>query len=793
MLLSALLLAISGFSPIAYAFEGQMFLDQHCVRCHGAEKQKGGLRLDSPPSDPEIWLEIADRLELGEMPPEDEPRPPASEIGSMVSLATKTASSSAGERQVILRRLNRTQYRNTIRDLLHIDTFADDPTGAFPADDKLDGFDNLGGALQMSDFLMRQYLKVARVAVDRATFEGERPEVRTWTLRDKKGRALNWKSQAGRHPDRDHYITLFKNDERAPGDPRGQSCINCRDGASHDGWYEFTFVVESRGRGVMADEFSGGRRTDYPIYRPEDLHRFEFYLTAPSKASAVQTRPRHLVGAWDLPDNQRVTIKQRVWLPRGWRVEIGFGNGYWQVPNPIEFVAPDYDSEAVKQLDKREQQQVYARAILDAYEKLDAPRIVVHEITETGPHYDQWPPESHQVAHETELLDFAKRAFRRPVTEEEIAIFRQLAASSPEGRQAAIQAMLCSPRFLYLDEPQGDLDDYAIASRLSYFLWNTMPDEVLFSEAEAGRLREPAELVRQVERMLEDSRSSEFVENFVWSWLKLDNTVEMAPDPAKFYDFHRRRLDEAMVSETNAFFRHLLDENLPISNFLHSDFALVNSELARHYGLSAAVDTSAKFQKVSLGEDRRRGGLLGQTAVLAASANGVDTSPVVRGIWVMENLLGIHPAPPPDGVEVPEPDARGALTVRELLAKHAGVASCRECHDKIDPLGFALENFDAIGSWRDRYETGQAVDPSGTMPGGKKFKDVTGLKAIMLKSPERFGRNLTTKLLTYATGRPMEAADRPEIDRIADRLSEPGVGLRDLVRLVVSSEIFLSK
>jgi hypothetical protein len=248
-----------------------------------------------------------------------------------------------------------------------------------------------------------------------------------------------------------------------------------------------------------------------------------------------------------------------------------------------------------------------------------------------------------------------------------------------------------------------------------------------------------------------------------------------------------------MVKETNAFFRHLLTENLPISNFIDSDFAIVNADLCRHYGMPETVNTTARFQQVALSGSRHRGGLLGQTSVLTASANGVDTSPVVRGIWILENLLGTPPSPPPPDVDIPEPDARGELTIRQLYAKHRTVESCNDCHKKIDPLGFSLENFDAIGAWRTKYYSGHDIDPSGRMPGGETFKDVAGLKQIMTRDLDQFSRNLATKLMTYATGRTMSVTDRPEIDAIVDRLKSERGGLRDLIKLIVISKTFLSK
>lgn len=782
----------ASFCALVIASDFDSFTKQYCVKCHGANKQEADLRLDSNVNSSESWLAIADRLASRDMPPSGEQQPSQLLREKIVELAKKMASQTATPGRVVLRRLNRTQYRNTLRDLLKIDTFVEDPTEAFPADDESDGFDNLGESLQMSDFLMRQYLQVARASIAKATFEGERPAPQTYTLNDTKSRVHNWRGQKARHPNLD-YVTLYESDERAPGDPRGQSLINCRDGVTHDGWYEFTFVVESRGRGNLAERFSQDTRIDRPVYRPEDKHRFEFYLTKPRSQSQVQTRPRHLVGAWDLPDNQRMTIKQRVWLNKEWRVEIAFGNGYTGTTDPLLLVDPDFDMEAFQELPKRDQNSQYGPTIIERLEKSDAPRILVHEATEVGPHYDEWPPDCHQIIHTGDLLAFAERAFRRPVTDDALRPYLELASANSEGNRAAIAAILCSPRFLYFNEPEGPLDDFAIASRLSYFLWNTMPDNALFEAARAGNLRNGDAISQQLERMLADDRSNEFVHSFLWAWLKLKNTVVMAPDLMKFPEYHRNRINEAMLEETKAFFRYALAENLPLSVFIESDFTFANSNLARHYGLKANVESSVEYQKVSLDDQSHRGGLLGQTSVLTASANGVDTSPVVRGIWILDNLLGTPSPPPPPDVPVIEPDMRGALTIREMYAKHRMDDSCNLCHKKIDPLGFSLENFDATGVWRTKYENGQAVDPSGELPDGSTFRDLNELRAILSRDMSLFSRSLTTKLLTYASGRSMTVGDRAEIDRIVAEIEQTNGGLRDLLHHVVQSSVFRSK
>lgn len=788
----ATILALGLLREQSIASEASGFFQEFCIKCHGPTKQDGDLRLDEGVTRAEVWIEVADKLQSGEMPPEGELQPPSDSREKMVALAREHATKASQPGQVVLRRLNRAQYRNTLRDLLKIDTFVEDPTEAFPADDELDGFDNLGEALQMSDFLMRQYLQVARKSIDKATFEGDRPTPQKHTLNDAKSRVHNWRGQKARHPDLS-YVTLYQSDERAPGDPRGQSLINCRDGVTHDGWYEFTFVVESRGRGNLGERFGKDTRNDRPVYFPGDLHRFEFYLTKPRSQSQVQTRPRHLVGAWDLPDNQRVTIKQRVWLNKEWRVEIAFGNGYTGTIDPLQLVDPNFDMDAFNSLPKREQNSSYGPIVIERLEAADAPRVLVHEATEVGPLYDEWPPESHEVIHTEGLLEFAERAFRRPVSEEELLPYLELAKSAPEGNKAAIAAILCSPRFLYLDESEGELDHFALASRVSYFLWNSMPDKALFESARDERLKEPEELSNQLDRMLANERSSEFVNSFLDAWLKLKNTVVMAPDLMKFPEYHRNRINEAMLEETRTFFRYALEENLPLNTFLHSDFTFANSNLARHYGIGKKVSSSTKYKKVDLLGLPHRGGLLGQASVLTASANGVDTSPVIRGIWILENLMGTPPAPPPPDVPIVEPDMRGDLTIREMYAKHRSDKSCSQCHKKIDPLGFSLENFDPTGVWRKEYDNGQRVDASGRLPSGESFRDLGELKVILARDVSLFSRNLTIKLLTYATGRTMTVGDRDEIERITTEIERTKGGLKDLMHLIVQSSVFRCK
>jgi hypothetical protein len=293
----------------------------------------------------------------------------------------------------------------------------------------------------------------------------------------------------------------------------------------------------------------------------------------------------------------------------------------------------------------------------------------------------------------------------------------------------------------------------------------------------------------EAERLLSDPRSNEFVEAFTWGWLGLQNALDMAPDPMRFPEYYRDGLGPAALAETRAFFRHVLDANRPVAELLDADYTFVNADLARLYGIEG-VHTTVAFQRVALPPELRRGGLLGQVAVLTASANGVDTSPVVRGVWVLGRLLGTPPDPPPPDVPIPEPDTRGELTIRQIFEKHRSIESCNECHRSIDPLGFALESFDAIGRWRDAYETGAPIDPAGRMPDGAAFEDVAGMRRELLRELPLFTRNLASKLAAYAAGRELCAADGPEIDRLVAEAGSPGKGLRDLVLSVVTSRIF---
>ncbi len=437
-----------------------------------------------------------------------------------------------------------------------------------------------------------------------------------------------------------------------------------------------------------------------------------------------------------------------------------------------------------------------------------------------GPYFDQWPTPSQrallgdqfdgtsdqfdgtkdldEAVTRERLKEFATHAYRRPVEETEVErIMQVIRARRSAGRSSTqayadgLKTVLCSPSFLYLEESdQPELSSFALASRLSYFLWSSMPDHQLLELAAADELRQPEVLRQQVERMLNDPKSDSLVEGFLDSWLALRELGATPPDRGEFQDFYHYDLDRAMRRETFLFTRHVIDESLALVNFLNSDFTFVNKPLARLYGLQPP--SSSEFELVRF-QDPRRGGLLGQASILTLTANGIDTSPVVRGVWLLENILGTPPSPPPPDVEPLDPDIRGATTIREQLEKHRSNASCLDCHRKMDPLGFALENFDPIGRWRESYGKNKKVDASGELPGGKKFQNVVGLKKILVQQQDQFARAVTEKLLAYAMGRHLAATDRPHVEVILSETQDAGYRLRDIIQRVVLSEPFRSK
>ena len=453
-----------------------------------------------------------------------------------------------------------------------------------------------------------------------------------------------------------------------------------------------------------------------------------------------------------------------------------------------------------------------------------------------GPFPEAWPTESYRRVYgdvdpktgtladaEKLLKELLPKAFRRPIQSGEEKPFVALVAASMESGQPfpaalriGIKAVLASPKFLYFRETAGQLDDFALASRLSYFLWSTMPDETLLALAQSGELHRPEVLRMQVERMLEHPKAKSFTENFTGQWLSLREISVTTPDKALYPEFEEL-LQWSSVRETHLFFDEILKQNLSVENFVDSDFAMLNGRLATHYGIPDVHGVS--FRKVPLKPEFHRGGVLTQASILKVTANGSTTSPVLRGVWVLDRILGRPVPPPPPNVPAVEPDIRGATTIREQLVKHRATENCAGCHSRIDPPGFALESYDVIGGWRDRYRVvadrkdwvnnrvgplakylaayqyglGRPVEAGDRLADGRKFDDITEFKKLLLANPDQIARCLTEKLVTYATGHPVGFSDHQSITRIVEDARKSDYGLRTLIHAVVVSDLFLKK
>ncbi|MEN8866186.1 MAG: DUF1592 domain-containing protein, partial [Akkermansiaceae bacterium] len=516
-----------------------------------------------------------------------------------------------------------------------------------------------------------------------------------------------------------------------------------------------------------------------------------------------------------VPDEKPEWIKFRVWLEKGQTPRFIFPNGPYESRRSVIELNKRYKKEFKNPVDG------VSRKTLLREGKL--PHIRISEIKVHGPIKEKKGGlEEIAVFGEAgflrdkalEQLDrFAAKAFRRPLNEVDRkrvhSFYRQRMTEGAEPRQAALDTLkliLCSPSFFYLSEitPEDDssLKPFDLASRLSFALWASPPDEELLTLAASGELTKEEVVRKQVRRLLKDSRAVGFVNGFLDSWLNLRDLGGMPPPRERARRYYSENWPRSMKGEVREFFDHLLRDNLPVETLLSSDFTFVDKYLAALYRLPEAKTLRLKdgFRRVNLGEGHRRGGILGMAAVLTVSANGVDTSPVVRGVFVSENVLGVVPPPPPDEVPPIEPDVRGATTLRERLEKHRESKTCAECHRKIDPLGFGLETFDELGRWRDYYpREGKKspklkVDASGEMPSGEEFEGFSGLREILIGTrSEVFTKHLISTVLTYATGRHMEAVDEFEIDDIEARVESRGNGLATLIEESLVSEIFRSR
>ncbi len=783
------------------------FLAMHCIDCHGADVQKGELRLDELALDftkaetRETWQAVKERVEAGTMPPAKKPRPAKTEKDVLANwvqdgLAASERARFKTEGRVTLRRLNRTEYDNTLRDLLGVPV---DVKELLPADALSHGFDNIGEALSISSVQMNRYLEAAELALNAAVARTAKHEPQTKSFSLAEGRGA---SNIGKHW------------HKRPED--GATVVFTS--ATFPSTQIDTFRAWARGRYTV-------KLTGY-AYQSQTAVPFALYYG--NFARGGDTR---LQGYHEFTPGKPTSIAVELDLDPGDSLQT------------LPFGLKGFNAYKKDNPDLPEQYTGRGFALISA------------EVT--GPEFTEWPSRGHKLlfgdlplkppgktvvppkgkgpnpksgplldivsanpeADAAKLLpQFLSTAFRRPVTKEQAEPYIKLfsdelknGANFREAMLAAAAAGLCSPDFLYLREKPGLLDDHALATRLSYFLWRTMPDEELVQLANAGKLKQPAILRQQTERLLNHRNARRFTTDFTDAWLDLRNIDFTTPD-RQLYPEYDALLQDSLLQETRSFFDEVLKQNLPSRTFLASDFSMLNGRLAQHYGVPGVEGLA--IRRVPLPKGSVRGGLLTQGSVLKVSANGTNTSPVVRGVYVLERFMGIIPPPPPPGVPAVEPDIRGAKTLRELLAKHRSVETCAGCHRLIDPPGFALESFDVIGGWRDnfraipvqpkgpplkvngenvRYRNGPPVDASGQLTDGRSFQNFDEFRKILLADPDRFARCLIEKLIAFGTGREAGPADQIEISKIIASSAMGGHKFRDLIHAIIQSETFRTK
>jgi hypothetical protein len=795
----ALVVLLTPSRAVAQSASVKRFFTEYCNDCHSGATPDGGLRLETLTAnlaEPAVfakWERIYDRVVSGEMPPEDSEQPAvATRNGFSNTLRDVLTRSHQATKGTVLRRLNRREYENTLNDLFGTNL---DLASRLPEDGRSHEFDNVGESLSISMVQLRQYMRCAEDVLDEAIVKSIAPPESTVvraSYADTRG-AEQFLNKVWLKLD-DGAVVFY----RAFGYPSGM----LREASVRsDGWYR----IRVTGYAHQSDRpitFSIGGTT---FARGAAQPDFGYFSMPPGKPTTVE------VLAW-MPARYMVDVTPYGLIDRDNEIRKNGVRGYTgpglavqhiEVEGPITNEFPTRGHKLL--FDGLQRNEVQPRNPNDRRKPWYVPKF---QIVTQNPDRDV----------EQVLVRIASRAFRRPVTAPEIAPYldlfsaeRQRDSTFEEALRTAVTAVLCSPDFLYLKENAGTLDDYALAARLSYFLTRTLPDEELLKSAKAGRLPSDRDvLLAQTRRLLRHPHSQRFINDFTDAWLNLREIEFTNPDQQLFPEFDRF-LQFSMVDETRSFFRELIDRNLSVVNVVKSDFAMLNNRLAGHYGIEGV--TGPELRPVKLPSGSVRGGFLSQASVLKVSANGTNTSPVVRGIWVMERILGETPPPPPSGIPGVEPDIRGASTLRELLDKHRDVASCRACHQLIDPPGFALESFNPIGGWRDhyrslgegeqvdaevngqrvRYRLGPPVDATGSLLDGRSFDGFTTFRDLIAADPETLTRSLASKLLTFATGREMGFSDREEINRIVSESARTNHGVRDLICQVVASSIFRSK
>ncbi len=842
------------------------FFEAHCTSCHDADAKKGGLDLTAlkfDPTDAENfarWVKIHDRIAAGEMPPKNKPRPDAGDITVALKslhddLVTAERKAAAADGKTRLRRLTRAEYENTIRDLfdlpgipLQID---------LPPDGQVYGFDRNADALDLSHVNLAKYLEAADRVLDMTIATRPRPP------KPIKQRISLASSYIVAHILLNGDGVLLKDKKPDPDFPPASEHEHLDQGAHermgsfHNGASVGLFRPEDESFNPYFSEFVAiypGRyrlTTSFWSFQWDKGKVLSSRGAEAARLSIVQFvgdgrgggHPSTVLGYYDAPSIDEQKHEVITWLnpretigfnaaslahteTRGPKRAMGFtGPGiacdYLDVEGPLHDTWPPlghkrlFGELPIKQFDPKANPGIKPPPRTPERQQLFMGK------NKPDPVEGIWTVTSEKPLEDADklLADFLPRAFRRPVSPEVRKQYVDRVAARIKAGDCfevamrwAYRAALCSPDFLYHVEPAGELDDHALACRLSYFFWNSMPDDKLAALAREGKLRKPEVLRAEVDRLLADSRSQRFVEDFLGQWLKLRLIAANDPD-RKLYPEFSKYLQDSMLMESHAYFRALLDQNLTADYLVKSDFAMLNGRLAAHYGVPGV--SGSQVRRVQLPAGCPRGAIPTQAAVLKVTANGTTTSPVPRGAFVMDRLLGRPPEPPPPNIPAVEPDVRGATTIREQLDKHRNSAACAACHAKMDPPGFALEEFDVIGGQRARYRSlgtgdpaprgnidpfigigfklGPKVDASGVLPDGRKFSGITEFQTLLAADKDALLTNLAKQFAVYATGRGVSFADRDEIAAVVATTNKNGGGVRTLISELVNSRLFQTR
>ncbi|QEG00329.1 Planctomycete cytochrome C [Stieleria maiorica] len=817
----------------AAAYRGSVtkLIQTYCVDCHGTDTQEAELRLDTLAADfsdsqtASKWIEVMDNLNLGEMPPEDQPQPPAalaSAVADWIAGELKHAamlSGSTGGRE-LMRRLNRREYANIVADLLAVEFLpGEGPLDLLPPDGTMNGFDTVSKALLLDPSLMEKYFDVAALVAQKAIVTGPPPvptrrnrmeyedssggiayikQSRETILTDQGIITMNQgmrSDDAMRHPWNDQLIPIrgrYRLRVRLGADPRDRDALYIRIKRSGDGDLYFGKVPGTLEQPEVIEierafDVAGGNEIGIEFVDAPGFGRVNYHFSDLRRRAEEATK------------NGNASLAGRLQAQLGAQ---GFPN--------------------------------QGRIEPDTRTTDHLPRILFDWIELEGPLYDQWPPKSTEIifhrglgqsefgeAYAREI--FARllpRAFRRNVTETEIdrivgVVLSEMehGESFPDAVGSGIVAMLCSPAFLLVSEgvragavddqtDNAELNSNELAFRLSRFLWSTIPDAPLRESAATENLADPQVLLGQVRRMLADQKADALVDGFARQWLKADEFDRFAIDQRLYRDFYRSEnagLNEAINAEPIEFFREILRNEGSLLDFLDSDWTMANETLARYYGIPGVTGDAPV--RVQFPQPSVRGGLSTMAAVHKWGSDGNRTKPVERGKYILDVLFNDPPKPPPPNVGEVEPNVDGELlTVRQRLDKHRTIAACANCHRTIDPYGLGLENFSVTGQWRTKQDGERpwwpddaVIDASGTLPDGTQFTTIRQYRAALRSQSDRFLRGFAEKMFTYALGRIVEPSDRVTIDALVDRMKSNGHSLHSLVEGIVLSDAFLAK